>query len=80
MNFQNKKNNLKIVISVGDESGIGPEIILKALSSNEFPENIDFTLVGSKNNLQNTFAHLTSLGFIIRNIYDLAKLQGIFIL
>ena len=55
MNFQNKKNNLKIVISVGDESGIGPEIILKALSSNEIPENIDFTLVGSKKNLQNTY-------------------------
>ena len=48
MNFQNKNNTLKIVISVGDESGVGPEIILKALCSNEIPKNIDFTLVGSE--------------------------------
>ena len=45
MNFQNINNRLKIVISVGDESGIGPEIILKALNSNEIPENVDFLLV-----------------------------------
>jgi len=48
MNFQNTNKILKIVLSVGDESGIGPEIILKALFSNEIPENIDFILVGSK--------------------------------
>ena len=48
MNFQNTNNTLKIVLSVGDESGIGPEIILKALFSNEIPENIDYILVGSK--------------------------------
>ena len=46
MDFQNKNNAFKIVLSVGDESGIGPEIILKALCSNEIPKNIDFTLVG----------------------------------
>ena len=62
MNFQNKKNTFKVVISVGDESGVGPEIILKALSSNEIPNNIDFTLVGSEKNLQNTYSHLRSLG------------------
>ena len=43
MNFQNRNNELKVVISVGDESGIGPEIILKALYSTEIPEKIDFT-------------------------------------
>jgi len=62
MNFQNKKKDLKVVISVGDESGIGPEIILKALCSNEISENIDFILVGSKRNLQNTYKNLRSLG------------------
>ena len=62
MNFQNLNKKLKVVLSVGDESGIGPEIILKALSSNEIPKNIDFTLVGSKKNLQNTYNHLKSLG------------------
>jgi len=48
MNFQNTNKPLKVVLSVGDESGIGPEIILKALYSNEIPENIDYILVGSK--------------------------------
>ena len=62
MNFQNTNKELKVVISVGDESGIGPEIILKALCSNEIPKNIDFILVGSKKNLQNTYEHLRSLG------------------
>ena len=33
MNFHNTKKILKIVLSVGDESGIGPEVILKALCS-----------------------------------------------
>ena len=62
MNFQNTKKDLKVVISVGDESGIGPEIILKALCSNEIPENVEFILVGSRQNLQNTYEYLRSLG------------------
>ena len=55
MNFKNTNNRFKLVLSVGDESGIGPEIILKALCSNEIPGNIEFILVGSKKNLQNTY-------------------------
>ncbi len=62
MNIKNTHNRFKIVLSVGDESGVGPEIILKALCSNEIPENIDFILVGSKKNLQNTYTHLRTLG------------------
>jgi len=62
MNFQNTNLILKVVLSVGDESGIGPEIILKALCSNDIPENIDYILVGSKKNLQNTYKYLRSLG------------------
>ena len=62
MNFQDKNKELKVVISVGDESGIGPEIILKALYSYEIPRNIDYIVVGSKKNLQNTYEHLRSLG------------------
>ena len=48
MNFQNANKMFKVVLTVGDESGIGPEIILKALYSNQIPKNIDFILVGSK--------------------------------
>ena len=62
MSFQNTNNPFKVVISVGDESGIGPEIILKALCSNEIPENAEFILVGSKKNLLYTYEHLKSLG------------------
>ena len=62
MNLKDINNELKVVLSVGDESGIGPEIILKALASKEIPENIDFILVGSKKILQNTYSNLRSLG------------------
>ena len=55
MNCQNTNKIMKIVLSVGDESGIWPEIILKALCSNKIPENIEYILVGSKKNLQNTY-------------------------
>ena len=62
MDFQNTNKISKVVLSVGDESGIGPEIILKALYSSQIPKNIDFLLVGSKKNLQNTYKYLRSLG------------------
>ena len=62
------ENKLKIVISVGDESGIGPEIILKALFSKDIPKNIDILIVGSKINLENTYKNLKSLG--VENIVD----------
>ena len=70
MEFQKNKvkGKLKIVISVGDESGIGPEIILKALSSEEISKDIDFTIIGSKKNLNDTFKHLKSIG--VKNITD----------
>ena len=68
MNFQNTNEILKVVLSVGDESGVGPEIILKALCSNQIPKNIDFILVGSKKNLQNTYKYFRSLG--LENLAD----------
>jgi len=55
------EKKLKIIISVGDESGIGPEIILKALHSKEIPNDIDIIVVGSKINLENTYDSLKSL-------------------
>jgi 4-hydroxythreonine-4-phosphate dehydrogenase len=73
MNFKNTNNTFKIILSVGDESGIGPEIILKALCSDEIPENIEFLLVGSRKNLQNTYTHLRSLG--LENLANPDNLQ-----
>ena len=59
---------IKIVISVGDDSGIGPEIILKALFSKQIPDNIDILIVGSLKNLNDTYKHLKSLG--VKDIVD----------
>ena len=65
------KNKFKIAISVGDESGIGPEVILKALFSKEIPDNIDYLIIGSKANLERTYINLKSLG--VRDIVDPCK-------
>ena len=73
MNSKSTNDKFKIVLSVGDESGIGPEIILKALYSNEIPRNIDFVLVGSKKNLHNTYKNLKSLG--LNNLENPSNLQ-----
>ncbi len=64
----NNDDKFKVVISVGDDSGIGPEIILKALFSKEIPSNIDILIVGSQTNLENTYRNLKSLG--IKDIVD----------
>jgi len=55
MNIKKTNDTLKVVLSIGDESGIGPEIILKALCSDELPDNIDYELVASKKNLLDTY-------------------------
>ena len=62
-NFEDK---LKVVITTGDESGIGPEIILKALyslkNSLKINNDVHILIVGSKNNLLSTYKNLSSLG------------------
>ena len=75
MKFQKymDKKKFKIVITVGDESGIGPEIILKALSSKELSREFDYLIVGSKKILQDTFMHLKFLG--VKDIIDPNYLQ-----
>ena len=67
------KNNPKIVITVGDEAGIGPEIILKALASEEIPKKIKFLIVGNKHNLISKYLFLKSLG--VEKIADPRKLN-----
>ena len=63
-----KENKLKVVITTGDESGIGSEIILKALYSKEIEKDLNISIVGSKINLDKTYKTLKSLG--IKNIVD----------
>ena len=60
--FNTIDDKFKVIISVGDDSGIGPEIILKALFSKEIPNNIDILIVGSQVNLENTYKNLKFLG------------------
>ncbi len=67
------KHNPKIVITVGDEAGVGPEIILKALASEEIPKKINILIVGNKKNLISKYLFLRSLG--IENIIDPNKLD-----
>ena len=61
---QNNKDTL--VISLGDPSGIGTEITLKALGSKSLNENIKPLLVGCKNNIYETYSKLINNG--INNI------------
>ena len=56
------KCNPKIVITVGDEAGVGPEVILKALASKEIPKKINILIVGNKKNLLSKYLFLKSLG------------------
>jgi len=67
------KNNRKIVITVGDEAGVGPEIILKALASKEIPKKINILIVGNKKNLISKYLFLKSLG--IEKIVDPRQLD-----
>ena len=67
------KNNPKIVITVGDEAGIGPEIVLKGLASKEIPKDISILVVGNKKNLISKYLFLKSLG--IEEIVDPNKLD-----
>ena len=62
-----------IIISASDESGVGPEIILKALASNQIPQNVRFKIVGSKKNLINTYRSLKLIG--IKNIANPEELD-----
>ncbi len=62
------RNIPKIVITVGDEAGVGPEIILKALASKEIPKKVDYLIVGNKKNLISKYIFLKSLG--IKKIVD----------
>ena len=58
----NENQKTQLVISVGDESGIGPEVILKALGSKEIPKDIQIKIIGSRKNLAYTYKLLKSVG------------------
>ena len=72
------EDNPKIVITVGDEAGVGPEIILKALATNQIPKKINILIVGNKKNLISKYLFLKSLGIekiIDPNLLDIEDLE-----
>ena len=71
--FKNITNKKQIIITAGDESGIGPEVILKALYYKKIPKNITIKLVGSKRNFESTYQNLKNIG--ITNIADPINFQ-----
>ena len=62
----------RVIVTVGDEAGIGPEILLKALHYKEFSRK-DFIIVGSKKILNQTYKKLDSMG--VKNLIDPANLE-----
>ena len=51
-------SKINLAITIGDPAGIGTEIILKALHKpNQFP-NAEFTIIGSRSCLEQTYNHL----------------------
>lgn len=43
----------KLAITIGDINGIGPEIIVKALAFHDYPEGIEFIIIGNKTVIDN---------------------------
>lgn len=48
----------RLAVTLGDPAGIGPEVILKALSDPEVTQNCDVTVIGSRALLQKIYADL----------------------
>jgi 4-hydroxythreonine-4-phosphate dehydrogenase len=55
-------NRSKLAITLGDPSGIGPEVILKALADPQIPQLADLTIIGSQKLLEKTYHHLLQQG------------------
>ncbi|MGL4503699.1 MAG: 4-hydroxythreonine-4-phosphate dehydrogenase PdxA, partial [Planktothrix sp.] len=53
----------RLAITLGDPSGIGPEVILKALADPTLHQQCDLTIVGSDRILQKTYQQLQTQGF-----------------
>jgi 4-hydroxythreonine-4-phosphate dehydrogenase len=55
------KNSFNIAITLGDPAGIGPEIILKAVSDSNLFNHCQFTIIGSRFVLEKTYQRLKSI-------------------
>ena len=51
----------RLVMTLGDPSGIGPEVVLKSLSDRTFEQNADISVIGDRTHLQSTYNHLKTI-------------------
>lgn len=51
----------RLVVTLGDPAGIGPEVVLKALADGAYAQQSEITVVGSKEILQETYEQLYPL-------------------
>jgi 4-hydroxythreonine-4-phosphate dehydrogenase len=70
MKTENRERNL-IGITMGDPCGIGPEVILKALSSQEIGSTADFVIIGSYNVLRDVADSIS-----IEKVFKLSRLDS----
>ncbi len=70
MMLQSKKLP-RLAITLGDPSGIGPEVILKALADPMLHQKSDLTIVGSDRILQETYQQLQNQGFQVAKPHQL---------
>ena len=55
------RNKPRLVMTLGDPSGIGPEVVLKALSDRTFEQNADISVIGDRAHLQSAYRHLKTI-------------------
>jgi 4-hydroxythreonine-4-phosphate dehydrogenase len=51
----------KLLMTLGDPSGIGPEVVLSALANPSFEAQADITVIGDRTHLQTTYQHLRAM-------------------
>ncbi len=62
----------RLALTLGDPSGIGPEVILKALADPAVTQNCQVTVVGSQSKLQETYTQLLKK---LQNTYSSSQLE-----
>lgn len=69
---KNQHSRPRLAVTLGDPAGIGPEVVLKALTP-EVTANCEITLIGTRSLLQSTYTQLRQLGN--REIVDPERLS-----
>lgn len=57
-------SHARLVVTIGDPAGIGPEVVLKALADTQVRENCQVTVIGSRQVLQETYFRCQNAGEI----------------